>query len=197
MKKELDCRNLQCPEPVIRSRALVKAEHPDEFAVLVDNAAALENVTRFLASNGYEASGKKVKDNEWRIEATKKADQGANPASEEGQNMKTLILITTETLGRGDEKLGRDLMENFLSTLPEMGPDLWRIILLNGGVKLAAQEKKAIEILKGLEAAGIGIFVCGTCLMSYGLLEQKQVGETTNMLDVVTSLAMAEKVIRP
>jgi hypothetical protein len=37
--------------------------------------------------------------------------------------------------------------------------------------------------------------VCGTCLNYYGLLEQKKVGETTNMLDIVTSLQVADKVI--
>lgn len=31
----------------------------------------------------------------------------------------------------------------------------------------------------------------------FNLLEAKQVGETTNMMDVVTSLSLADKVIRP
>ena len=94
----------------------------------------------------------------------------------------TLVFITTETLGRGDDELGAALMKNFLSTLTEM-QDLWRIVLLNGGVKLAE--------------SGVSILVCGTCLNHYGLLEKKQVGETSNMLDIVTSLDLAGKVIRP
>ena len=110
---------------------------------------------------------------------------------------KTLVLITTETLGRGDESLGTALMGNFLATLPELGPQLWRIVLLNGGVKLSVQAGKALDSLKALADKGVSILVCGTCLGHYGLLEQKQVGETTNMLDIVTSLALADKVIRP
>ena len=55
---------------------------------------------------------------------------------------KTLVLITTETFGRGDDELGEKLMGNFLSTLPELGESLWRVILLNGGVKLAATPEK-------------------------------------------------------
>ena len=47
------------------------------------------------------------------------------------------------------------------------------------------------------EAAGVSILVCGTCLNFFNLLEAKQVGETTNMMDVVTSLSLADKVIRP
>lgn len=84
-------------------------------------------------------------------------------------------------------------MGNFLSTLPELGESLWRVVLLNGGVKLAAVPGKALDSLKALEAAGTDILVCGTCLDFYGLLEARQVGQTTNMLDVVTSLALADQ----
>jgi hypothetical protein len=41
------------------------------------------------------------------------------------------------------------------------------------------------------------VLVCGTCLTHYGLLEAKAVGETSNMLDIVTSLDLADKIIRP
>ena len=54
-----------------------------------------------------------------------------------------------------------------------------------------------MDSLKALENAGTDVLVCGTCLDFYGLLEAKQAGQTTNMLDVVTSLALADKVIRP
>lgn len=197
MGKELDCRNLQCPEPVIRCRALLGAEHPAELDVLVDNQAALENVIRFLKSNGYAISRQQLAGNEWRIDArsTGEAPVTTTPASNEGQS--TLILITSETLGRGDEELGAKLMANFLGSLSELGANLWRIILLNGGVKLAAREGAALDNLRKLAESGVSILVCGTCLMHYGLLEQKLIGETTNMMDVVTSLALAQKVIRP
>jgi len=46
-----------------------------------------------------------------------------------------------------------------------------------------------------LEKDGIHILVCGTCLTHFNLLDQKQVGETTNMLDIVTAMQLADKVI--
>ena len=88
-------------------------------------------------------------------------------------------------------------MGNFLATLSDLGDSLWRIILLNGGVKLAVKPGKALDSLKELEASGVSVLVCGTCLSFYGLLESKAVGETTNMLDVVSSLGLADKIIRP
>ncbi|MFP4587574.1 MAG: DsrE family protein, partial [Desulfohalobiaceae bacterium] len=52
------------------------------------------------------------------------------------------------------------------------------------------------EELQKLESLGVDILVCGTCLDHFGLLQDKKVGQTTNMLDVVTSLQLAEKVIQ-
>ena len=48
-----------------------------------------------------------------------------------------------------------------------------------------------------MEAEGVSVLVCGTCLAHFGLLEAKAVGDTSNMLDIVTSLDLAGKVIRP
>lgn len=201
MTNELDCRGLQCPEPVARCRDLLRAGKPETTRVLVDNQAALENVGRFLKRQGYEIRASRLSDNEWEIIAAKTGaaveEQAVALASAAPDNAKSLILITTETLGRGDDSLGARLMETFLGSLPEMGDQLWRVVLLNGGVKLAAKAGATLDHLKKLDEAGVGILVCGTCLNHYGLLEQKQVGETTNMMDIVTSLALADKVIRP
>ena len=81
--------------------------------------------------------------------------------------------------------------------MPELGPRLWRLVLVNGGVQLAARPGPALESLQKLAASGVSILVCGACLGHYGLLETKAVGETSNMLDIVTSLDLADKVIRP
>ena len=88
-------------------------------------------------------------------------------------------------------------MATFLATLPEMGDALWRVILLNGGVKLAAMPGDALQALHKLEQSGVSVLVCGTCLAHYGLHAEKAVGETSNMLDIVTSLSLADLVIRP
>ena len=106
------------------------------------------------------------------------------------------LINTRNAVRNGADELGAALMKNFLSTLTEM-QDLWRIVLLNGGVKLAATPGPCLDALKKLAESGVSILVCGTCLNHYGLLEKKQVGETSNMLDIVTSLDLAGKVIRP
>jgi len=112
-----------------------------------------------------------------------------------GQAQKVAVLISSDTIGRGDDVLGARLMANFLATLPELGSELWRIILVNGGVRLAAGDNPLLPRLRSLAESGIGILVCGTCLEHFRLLDRKAVGETTNMLDVVTTLQLATKVI--
>lgn len=202
--QELHCEGLACPEPVIQCRNVVEKKHPASLTVYVDNAAASENVTRFLIKQGYIALSKQETEHRWSITAHSGENAPSEIACSPCQGMepvssfkKTLILITTPVLGQGDDELGSKLMENFLATLPELGNTLWRLILLNGGVKLAATPGKSLDNLKKLEASGVDILVCGACLTFYDLLDAKQVGQTTNMLDVVTSLSVADKIIRP
>lgn len=203
----VNCLGCVCPEPVLRCRALLSAGQPQEFCVLVDNKASRENVSRFLGKNGYAVSVEQQADSQWALHAvrTKAADNSQEPEEEapvpqsasQSRVGKSVVLITTQTLGRGDDTLGQALMGNFIATLPEMGGQLWRVILLNGGVKLACEEGKALDGLKKLVAEGVSVYVCGTCLAHYGLMDARQTGETSNMLDIVTSLAEADKVIRP
>ena len=106
-----------------------------------------------------------------------------------------MVMCTTDRIGFGDDDLGLQLMVNFLRTLKEMGPDLWRLIFVNNGVKLAVDGSAVVGDLKTLEDGGLEILVCGTCLNHFSLLDRKQVGETTNMLDIVTAMQVADKVI--
>jgi hypothetical protein len=66
---------------------------------------------------------------------------------------------------------------------------------VNNGVKLTVDGSEALADLKEFEKQGLRILVCGTCLDHFNLLDRKQVGETTNMLDIVTAVQSADKVI--
>lgn len=105
----------------------------------------------------------------------------------------TLVLISSDRLGRGDDELGSRLLVNFLKTLPEMDP--WRLVLINSGVRLTADGSSAVPLLRDLVTAGVSVLACATCLDHFGLSEKQKVGETTNMVDIVTSMQVAEKII--
>jgi selenium metabolism protein YedF len=106
-----------------------------------------------------------------------------------------MVLCATDRMGFGDDALGLKLMVNFLRTLKEMGPDLWRLVFVNNGVKLTIEGSEVLEDLRQYEKDGLKIMVCGTCLDHFDILAKKQVGETTNMLDIITAMQVADKVI--
>ncbi|CAO0821888.1 tRNA 2-thiouridine synthesizing protein A [Desulfarculales bacterium] len=194
----LDCRGLACPQPVIKAKELLEALAPQALEVLVDNQAASQNISCFLSSQGYRAA---VRPQGADFMVSAQRDQSLPVQEPPSQAMactdteRIMVLVRSDILGRGDDTLGAGLMKNFLLTLKEMGPALWRLVFVNSGVKLCAQDSQSLPALKNLEAAGTTILVCGTCLNHYGLLEQKQAGEITNMLDIITSMQVAGKVI--
>jgi len=193
----LDCRGLACPNPVLRTKEVIERGDVDLVTVAVDNQAARENVSRFLDRFGFSVS---VVENDGIFEVTgarngSKPCEVCDPEAAPRVEKKVVVLLGTEMLGRGDDTLGRKLVLNFLLTLKEMGKELWRLVLVNGGVKLSVEGSEALGSLRDLEGEGAKILVCGTCLNHFGLLEQKKVGETTNMLDIVTAMQLADKVI--
>jgi len=193
----LNCRGLDCPKPVLRTKGFIEANpHALVFTITVDNAAAAQNVLRFVESQGFNASVEQNA-NDFEIKAQRSEKTGAESLGEwpAASNEKTLVLISKNTMGFGDDVLGAGLMLNFLNTLNEMGETLWRLIFLNSGIKLTIEGAKTLPAIQHLEAQGVSILVCGTCLTHFDLLDQKRVGETTNMLDIVTSLQLADKVI--
>lgn len=198
----LDCRGLACPQPVMRVKELIEADAPQTIEIMVDNSAASQNVKRFLSTRGYAATVTAQGD-EFKIAGVK--DAGAQPAADappaeayacapEGQR-KIAVFVKANRMGLGDDTLGAGLMKNFLLTLKEMDSELWRIMFVNSGVKLCIEGSESLDALKELEENGVSILVCGTCLEFFKLMDAKQVGETTNMLDIVTSLQLADKVI--
>ena len=193
----LDCRGLPCPQPVLKCKQCLDQGAPDGLRVLVDNEPARQNVTRFLASKGLQVRSLEAEGG-FVLETGPAAAQAAPAAAQPGpapSQAQIAVFITAATMGKGDDTLGAKLMFNFLSTLPELGNELWRVVLVNSGVQLAAEGSPCLEKLQALESAGITVLVCGTCLEHFGLLDKKRVGQTTNMLDVVTSLQLASKVI--
>ncbi len=197
--KEIDARGLSCPEPVLLTMGVIQKEKPGRVRVIVDNPASRENVQRYLESQGF-TTELSADGPDYLIEGERDGaavpeskPEPASPRTEGSQ--KTLVLCATDRLGSGDEELGRKLMANFIRTLKEMGPDLWRLVLLNSGVRLSVAGSPVLDDLRVYEQDGLTILVCGTCLDHYQLLEKKEVGTTTNMLDIVTAMQLADKVI--
>lgn len=195
--KEIDARGLACPAPVLQTKSVLEQENPGSVRVFVDNAASQQNVQRFLESQGFQTVLAQ-KGADYLVTATggdQPLEQNETSVTAETETGKIMVMCTTDRMGYGDDDLGQKLMVNFLRTLQEMAPDLWRLVFVNNGVKMAIDDSEVLQDLQAYEQAGLKIMVCGTCLNHFGLLERKQVGETTNMLDIITAMQLADKVI--
>ncbi len=195
--KAIDARGLACPAPVLQAKAALQEENPRSVRIVVDNAASQQNVQRFLESQGFKAELEQD-GSDFVVIGSCDAAPAAQPQPTPTSNsatQKIMVMCTTDRIGYGDDTLGQKLMVNFLRTLKEMGDELWRLVFVNNGVKLTIENSEVLADLTDYEKDGLKILVCGTCLEHFSLLEKKQVGETTNMLDIVTAMQLADKVI--
>jgi selenium metabolism protein YedF len=202
MINQIDCRGMNCPEPVLQVRNAIEKELGTSISVLVDNEAAQQNVIRFLNHQNYlvsseksgsdfQITGIKSKSNNMPVEVHLEA---AVKERQPGMK-KIMILVTSAFMGHGDDGLGDMLMFNFLKTLKEMGPELWRVSFINNGVSFTAEGSEAVPILQELAASGVQISACGACLAYFHILDKIQVGEVTNMLEIVTGMKLADTVV--
>lgn len=205
MNTIIDCRGLNCPEPVLKTRDALAPLVEGAIEVLVDNKASLSNVERFGKSQGCGVESEQEADF-WRIRITKQAgiqggfSEAINPedyACTHPQSGGMVMTIPSDTMGRGNDELGRVLMRAFIKTIKDIAPQPEKIFLYNTGVRLTATDNDCITPLKDLEKNGVAVFSCGTCLDFLGLKEELRVGETTNMYDIMSAMAEAAKVISP
>jgi len=195
--RELDCRGRACPHPVLMTKEIVDRGEVRRLTVLVDNEAARENVSRFLERSGFVVRVD-FQDGGLAVTGTREEegpDLEGPAVGEEAESRKILVLVGTDRLGTGDDELGKKLIISFMGTLKEMGRELWCLVLLNAGVKLAVTGSEVLDKIQKLAREGVMVLVCGTCLNHFQLLAHKQVGETTNMLDIVTHMQLADQVI--
>jgi len=198
MPSELDCRGLACPAPVLQTKQKIEKENLFEINVIVDNQASKENVSRFLGSQKFEVSVEQRGPDYYVTGKRGTAGTVSEPPAApqpDTEKRKIMVMIATDRMGYGDDVLGKLLLISFIKTLAEMGDELWRLVFVNNGVKLTIGGSEVLDILKGYEKEGLTILVCGTCLNHFNLLDKKEVGVTTNMLDIVTAMQLADKVI--
>jgi selenium metabolism protein YedF len=200
MEKIIDACGMTCPAPILLVKDAIEQTSPQKLTVLVDNPASFENVNRFLASKGYSVANSQD-GAVYRLEAQHSQENSDVRADKPKENLdeqsgqRVMVLVTADFLGSGDDELGAKLMTSYLKTIKEMGPDLWQLIFVNSGVKLTTESSLVLNELQEYEKSGVIILACGTCLEHYGLISEKKVGSTTNMLDIVTATQLADKVI--
>lgn len=195
----------QCPIPVIKTRnAINELKEPAVIEVEVDNEVAVQNVTRFAASKNFKSKAEIVGDKHFRItidaEPTEDAPAAANDEQIEcgvDRRGDTIVVVSSATMGIGNDELGKVLIKGFLFAVSQLEELPKTILFYNGGATLTTEGSASLEDLKNMEAQGVTIKTCGTCLDYYGLKDKLQVGTITNMYDIVETMDKAAHIIRP
>jgi selenium metabolism protein YedF len=195
MSKIVDARGLACPQPVILTRRAL--QESDAVTTIVDNEMARSNVSRMAAKQGCQVDVEEREDGTY-VHLTKgeAPAEGAAPQTAAAPASGPMVLtVPSDIMGRGDEELGGILVRAFFHTLGEVEPLPQTIIFFNSGVKLVAEGSPVVEDLQALEAQGIEILACGTCLGYYGLKERVALGEVSNMYTIAETILGARKVV--
>ncbi len=195
-----------CPIPVVKTKNAAKelGEAGGVVETLVDNEIAVQNLTKMANQKGWGVKSEKLGENEFKVTMTVGA--GAHQAEQEepaaclvqpGRRKNVVVAVSAGVMGTGDDTLGKTLLKGFLYAVGQLDELPSTILFYNGGAAMTCEDSPSLEDLKSLEAQGVEIMTCGTCLDFYGLKDKLAVGGVTNMHSIVEKLAGADLVVKP
>ena len=207
MNKTVNAMGDACPIPVVKTKNAIKEMGSDGGSVetLVDNEIAVQNLTKMANQKGYPVWSEKLEQNRYRVvmtigeapaeETTEEKDETVCIPDRRTDN--TVVVISSSCMGEGDDALGAVLMKGFLYAISQQDELPSTILFYNGGAKLTCEDAPTLEDLKSMEAQGVEILTCGTCLNHYGLTEKLQVGTVTNMYVIAEKMTQASRIVKP
>lgn len=107
----------------------------------------------------------------------------------------TVILVNRDGMGSAEEALRHKLLRVYLTMLQENELFPGAICFYAEGVKMVVEGSPVLDLLRALEAKGVRLIICSTCLQYFGLAEKVAVGIVGGMNDIVLAQWMASKVI--
>jgi len=190
----IDARNQGCPKPVMMAEEALSKITEGIVEVLVDNETSADNLAWFAKSNAFfSETARDGKD--WRVKIVKGyvcAAAAAQDMPEAGKGL--LIVVGSDTKGK-DEELGKILMKGYFETMKVYRQLPHTIFFLNAGVKLTTTNEETVPILKDIEAMGVEMYSCGTCLKHYNLEAQLRVGYRGATNHIVAGMIDFEKTV--
>ena len=112
-------------------------------------------------------------------------------------NSGEVLVIASNKMGHGDDKLGEILIKSFIHVLTENETIPRTIIFYNSGVLLAADNSACLDDLNVIEKSGAEILLCGTCVDYYNISDKISAGKISNMRVIAEKMEKAEKIIKP
>ncbi len=203
--KIIDARGKKCPVPIIETKKALKESSEGElFKILTDNRTSYDNLCRFLKDN--KASFSAEKNGEiWEL-TVKKGTGSVQDKREESYCEASIphmikgnfaIAFSSDRMGEGDNDLGDLLIVNFVKAIKDLEVLPRQMLFYNSGVKLGTAASPVSSHLKEIEAMGVELFFCATCVDHYSLREKISTGSLSNMFEIAQMMASAASVIKP
>lgn len=197
----VDAMGAQCPIPVVKTtKVLNELKEAAVVEVHVDNEIAVQNVTRLAQSKNLDVKSEKKEEGHFVLLISA---EGAVAAVEEpvacipDQRGNTVVVISSDRMGEGNDELGKVLMKGFIYAVSQLDKLPKTILFYNGGATIPVEGSVSLEDLNSMEAQGVEILTCGTCLDYYNLKEKLAVGSVTNMYTIVETMNKATNIIKP
>ncbi len=189
----INCCDLACPEPVLRTKkALEELPEDSILEVVVNSISSIANIERFTKNQGYECRLEDRDNGETLLTIIKgfACEVVDSSKSKKESFLNRTLFIKDDKVGEGE--LGVILIKGFLKSTLEFDPLPKNIIFVNRGVFLTSNREKyseIIDILKELEGRGVKIYSCGLCMNHYSIsTDSLEVGEIGNAYDTMDML---------
>jgi len=203
----LDMRGQPCPIPVVNAKKALAEQDLRAVVVLVDNIVAVQNLEKMAKGTGcafsYQEDGASFKvsitKGEGSAGSPNSEDESLQPAFGSGvsvvkdSNRGPVVLIGSDSMGKGDEGLGKLLIKGFIFSLTQLNPAPEAVIFFNSGVHLTMEGANTVPDLKTLEENGTSVYSCGTCVNFYKTT--LAVGSIVDMMTITNHLARASRII--
>jgi selenium metabolism protein YedF len=205
--KTIDTRGLTCPAPLIKTRQGLNEALPDEdVQVIIDNPTSLSNVKRYLTDNRLHFTVREegglsiitVSRGE-KVELSANEAEYCTPAGVPAPPVRkvTVVAVTSDKMGSGDDELGTKLMLSFFRTLVMLEPAPDAVVFYNAGVKLATDDSPVLDHIREMAEKGVSVYLCTTCINHFGLRDRLPVGSFSDMYQILNVLKDADHIIRP
>ena len=191
----IDAVGKPCPMPVIEAKKAFADEDMGSIQIIVDNVTAVQNLQKMADGMGYSFSYLEKSKNLFEVTMMKNGHSGTAPKPDTPPVMGKVIVIGKDSLGSGDDQLGKILLKGFIYSLTEIESTPASIIFLNSGAFLTSCNFSTVPDLLKLEGRGTKIITCGTCVRHYDLGDPPGVGSIANMYEIAEIIAAASSVV--
>lgn len=191
-----------CPIPVVKTKNAIKELNGSgQVETLVDNEIAVQNLTKMANQKGYGIESEKIENNRFRVVMTigegADTDDNTHVICESCTDKNTVVVISSQYMGTGDNELGTMLMKSYIYALSQQDELPSTILFYNSGAKITCEDSPSLEDLKYMEENGVEILTCGTCLNHYKLTDKLKIGGISNMYTIVEKMSQATLIIKP